>query len=317
MMATAFLAALIQIQLSVGQEGGYLGLRVNLADVLLPVMGFAVLVLLATKKAAWPQWILRGTWWWLAALGAVMIFSFFNGHFITGEWSRWALVNKLAGWFILTAYFCLGGWIATNSGNATRALFADLFVTAFCAVAAASLAVLYFYDAVIFTPETLIPYPLRGLMGNRNAFAFLAGVVMIMAAIKDFRGGGLHHRFLLPLLAFLLPLAVFETGSRTGAAVVAIAFVTIFFLHPAQVFRRMMPWIALGIVTVFLIHSATGSPMLRENQVERTSLISDIAQKTVADERMEPRIEKRGEAVRLRTARDAIALWREYPFFGA
>lgn len=317
MMAAAFLAVLIQIQLSVGQEGGYLGLRVNMADALLPFLGLAVLVLLAAKRTVWPQWILKGTWWWLAALGAVMTFTFLNGHFITGEWSRWALVNKLAGWFILSAYFCLGGWIVTNGGNAARALFADLFVTGFCVVAAASLAVLYFYDAGIFTPETLIPYPLRGLMGNRNAFTFLSATVMIVAAMKEFRGGGLHHHCILPLLSFLLPPVIVESGSRTGAMMAVLTLAAISFLHPKQVLHRMMPWIMAGIAALFLIHAATGAPLLRENQIERTSLISDIAQKTAADERMEPRIEKWGDAVRIRTARDALALWREHPVTGA
>jgi hypothetical protein len=317
MMTAAFLAVMIQMQLSMGEGSGYLGLRVNLADILLPVLGVFVLATLLMKKSAWPQWILHGAWIWLAALSAIMLFAFLNGHWVTDEWSRWALVNKLAGWFILVAYFCLGGWIAANGGNAARSLFIDLFVTGFCAVAAASLAVLYFYDAGIFTPETLIPYPLRGLMGNRNAFAFLCAVVVIVAAVREFRGGGLHDRFLMPLLSFLLPLIIVEAGSRTGVAVITAILVLIFFLHPAQMLRRVMSFLAMGVVAAFLIHAATGAPLLRENQIARTSLISDIAQKTAADERMEPRIEKRGEAVRLRTARDAVALWQEHPLFGA
>jgi len=318
LLMAALAAILIQIQMSVmTAPGSYLGLRVNLADLMLPVAGLVVLVTLLRKKSLWPRWSLSGTWVWLIVLSGLMLLSFLYGYTVTGEWSRWALTNKLVGWFVLVAYFCLGGWLATNSGAAVRARFLKFFIATFCLAAIGSLIILLLSD-LGFTIVPYKVYPLAGVMGNRNAFALLCVVALVIAVYED-QHGAAHRQArwiggLLPVISFLLPALLVGIGSRTGAVVMAVALLALVCLRPGPFLRRIVPYIAAGMVVVVAVYSVTGKSLLRENQISRTIIAADLAQQNP-----EALLEKRtgSEAIRLRVNSDAVVLWQKHKLIGA
>lgn len=320
LIAAALFGTLIQIQMSImAERGGYLGLRINLADALLPFAGLVVCTTLFLKKSILPRWTLRSTWLWLIALSLLIVASLLHGHTVTGEWSRWALANKFIGWFVIVGYFCLGGWLATNGGAAVRDIFLRYFILTFCIIASGALIALYLNDFGVLPYPRFHIYPLSGLMGNRNAFAFLTVAVFIAAALKDFTGQGLLPRFLLPFVSLLLPILFIETGSRMGWIVTVIAFSTIALMHPKKTITRMMPYIATGIAILSVIHGLSGKPLLREHQMERTSVFVQAAKnESLTPETIEAQIPKRtSEAVRARVLQDSLTLWLSDPLFGA
>lgn len=308
------LGILIQIQMSfMAERGAYLGLRLNLADLLLPFAGLYVLTALLRKKSRWPDWALPGAWIWLAALSVLMTAALFHGHAVTGEWSRWAIANKFTGWFIMLAYFCLGGWLAANGGSAARERFSACFAGAFCAVAACSLVVLYLSDAGVFSGGSFRPYPVSGLMGNRNAFAFLTVAVVVLAAHEDARKPG----WIFPVLGFLLPVLFIETGSRTGWIVAAAMLSTLAVRNPPQFFHRLLPFMIAGAVLVAAIHGVTGKPFLRNKQFQNAGIVVDTLKGVEIDQKTRTHLYATSEIVRLRVLHDAVALWRAHPVAGA
>ena len=89
-----FLAIALQIQVTLFSSEDYLGLRVNLADFILPLLGLFILISLLLKRSVWPRWSGKFGYWAIALLSAAMLLACVNGYLTLGHWSNWALVNK-------------------------------------------------------------------------------------------------------------------------------------------------------------------------------------------------------------------------------
>jgi hypothetical protein len=321
LIAAALFGILLQVQMSImAERGGYMGLRISAADLLLPLGGLVVLITLLTKKSTMPRWVMRGTWFWLIALSLLIGTSLLHGHAVMGEWSRWALTNKLIGWIVVLAYFCLGGWLTTNGGAAMRDIFLRFFILTFCLIALGSLVVLYLNDFGFLPPLTFRTYPLSGLMGNRNALALLTACVFLAAAMKDFSGHGLLPRTLLPCVALFLPILFIEIGSRMGWVTIIAALCFISLRYPKKTFTRIMPTIAAGVAIVSIVHGLSGKPLLRERQILRATTIVEAVQKKseTPPALMQSKFwERNSEGIRLRVAHDSITLWLTDPMVGA
>ena len=114
--ALCFITALsLQIQISLFASPTYLGLRINLTDLLVPFAGAAILVTLLTKRSLWPQWNMKHIYIWLAVLTGIFAAALIHTHFTYGEISRWALVNKFGGWIVLLGIMGMGAWMAANA----------------------------------------------------------------------------------------------------------------------------------------------------------------------------------------------------------
>ncbi len=254
-IALFFLAAIaiaLQIQISLFAEGDYLGLRINLADFLLPLAGLFVLVTLLSKKSHWPQWINKYTHSTLLALLAILTIALINGYFYIGEWSSWALINKYFGFFILMSYFYLGGWLVTNFGqNQVLRTFTRFFLGFFIVTL-----VLSIID-VIQQPYTetslwIGDFAWDGFMANRNAY-----MVIAIFAIVSLLTHSLYSKAPLPfwcssLLWTIIPTFAIYNASRTGWIFGALIICAYLIKTPIKFMKTRAPFLVLGTALTFL-----------------------------------------------------------------
>jgi hypothetical protein len=227
----------LQIQVTLFQSADYLGLRINLGDLLLPFAGLGILYTLIRRQSFWPQWQLRHLYIWLAGLAIVLGGALLHTHFTYGEISRWALVNKFAGWFILAGLLGLGGWIGTNAKQTHVALFAKSFLYfGLAIVVIESLLMLgesYFFD--FYASHNIPrPFPLAGLMVNRNAFGVLYLALTTFSLAFYFSDTQLLKRwYYLSFFAFMPYLAMFN-ASRTMIVTLVLVLLGFFLFNLRQ-----------------------------------------------------------------------------------
>lgn len=208
-------AVALQIQITLFQTANYNGLRISLADLLLPI-GFLIVRRFELQKPF--------GWWAIISMTLAVTYSMINGYFIQGEISHWALINKFAGWFILMGYFAIGA-------SLNREVFFKTFVAFFILLA---------FKEVLILDEGYID----GLMANRNAYAFMLVCVLVLATVRNYTP-------LVYILWTLLPILVLLNASRT--LWLCIPFLILFLtLNNWRQILRLSPCLLLG-VTVFVL----------------------------------------------------------------
>ena len=134
----------LQIQCDLFSTPDYLGLRVNLADLMVPLAGAGILLSLVLKQSVWPQFSIARGWVWIAGLMIVMTLSLFQS-----EWNQWGFLNKYCGWLVLLSLFLWGAWLGTNAPTITVIRFLKILVYAGIAIMGAGMLVLFLRDAGI------------------------------------------------------------------------------------------------------------------------------------------------------------------------
>lgn len=249
-LIVAVFAVCLQIQVSIFAKGDYLGLRVNLADVLLPVACIGMIYyVFAQKGINWPKSDLLKWIFCLAFLFVVMSVSLVNGYVTNGFLSGWAFVNKYVGYIMLACYFCIGGWIAVATGGAMdiRTFLVRVTVFFFLFVFALSI--------VAFLMQMLSPvffgwpqFPWAGFMANRNAYMLLAVLVMCFIVFYDDVSETPIPRWAVSLFWFLMPAFWVYNASRAGWFVMAILILYYAGRSPLKKLRYLLPLLVAGSV---------------------------------------------------------------------
>lgn len=302
----------LQIQVTLFQSAEYLGLRINLGDLLLPFAGLGILYTLIRKQSLWPEWQMRHIYLWLAALTFVLTAALLHTHFTYGEISRWALVNKFAGWFILVALLGLGGWIGTNAKQAHLELFTRTFLYFGLAVIAVESFMMigqsYWWTFYI---DYNIPtrYPLDGFMANRNAFGVLYLAFTTFTLALYFSNSPALKRFYYPAFFFLLPFVVMFNASRTVIVTLMLLLFGFIFCHFRQ-FKKigdMLGCFALAAIVLFgIYHNKPNDVMIvKGNQLSIEEHL---------DGQESPHI---GDSMRLSILKDAKEMLSERPVTGS
>jgi O-antigen ligase len=258
-IALFFLAAIaitMQAQISLFAHEDYLGLRINLADFILPFAGLYALYSLITGKTRWPQWSNKYTPYLLFSLLGILTIALINGYLYIGEWSSWALINKYIGFIILICYFFLAGWLVTNFEH-NQILFT--FTRFFCGAFIVTL-VLGIID-IIQQPYTTFPllignYAWDGFTANRNAYMLVA-----LFAIVSLLTHSLYYKAPLPfwcssLLWTIMPTFTLYNSSRTGWIFGTVIICAYFIKAPKRFFKDIAPFLAIGTALVFLIFNS-------------------------------------------------------------
>jgi len=144
-------------------------------------------VLLIVLLAAGIDWITSGfqlpearlkLWWlWLIGLTAWMAVSLVVGRLNTGEWVRWAYLNKGAGWFVLVGYFLAGLWLAQRGRRLVVPALATFIGVGWLvsAIGFAGFVVFVLFPELTDMSRFIRP---QGLAANPNAFAISIAVVV-------------------------------------------------------------------------------------------------------------------------------------------
>lgn len=303
----------LQIQYDFFSSPTYIGLRLNLADLMVPVAGLGIALSLLLKKSAWPA--ISQDWPWLAALTGIMTFALFTGYWRNGDWNQWGLMNKYAGWWLLMALLLWGAWLRTNT--TAEYLTSLLKITAWSGalIMICGILVLLLRDHATLPAEGIFSYPLAGLMANRNSYALWLCCLSVLI--------GVFQRYNQPLLPhgmavsfwLLLPLAHILIGSRAGWIVQALIFLP---LMP-YVGRRAWGPALVGIGLVFLLAAANFVTVSREWQFYLFENLSRVVQDdTLSYEKTGSQpYEQLSDVYRMKAAHDALALWKTAPIAGA
>lgn len=306
----------LQLQLTVFKHEGYLGLRLNAADILLPFLGVLVLARLLLKKDRLPQWRVSGTYLWLLGLTIVMSIAVFNGHYTTGNWDQWAIINKYAGWYVLLAYLGLGGWIgsrpAAEWAPPVQYIFTGFWIVSMVAV----MARLMWIDLQGDTHQILMNYPLAGFMGNRNAFAFLSFSAVALLSALHIRQNS-KSKWMLHATWALLPLFYAYNASRAGLVILTFLLLSFAVINFKFTLKHIWFPFAVGAFTALLFFLSFNSYAMQitKGHVENSSQLVELGHLTA--EEAKEKLDYIGDKVRMDTYSDAISLWQQHPVLGA
>lgn len=305
------LAILLQIQISLFRHEGYLGLRINAADLILPLLGILVFARLAFRKDRLPAWRIPGFYIWISALSALMIFALFNGYNNSGEWNTWALVNKFTGWFVLLGYLGLGGWIANSAGQPGIAVVKSVSLIFWGIVTIASLAWLISFDL----KYDLSYYPMGSLMANRNAYAFLWFCMLALMTTSQMRKTGRPAWWFYGMWA-LVPLFYVYNGSRAGFVVFVFLMLVFSILHFRFTLRHILPPLLAGILACTLFYSNFSSYAygLTSGNIRNSAQLIQAGK--MSREQANQILIYEGDKMRIRTYGDALELWSRHPVTG-
>ena len=292
-----------QIQVLLGQNADYMGLRITLSDLFLPLAGLFVLYTLIKKQSIFPKWRAPFFTATIILASASIILGLLTAYLNYGEISNWALLNRGLGWFILVSYCYLGGWLTQNVSDET------------CEKAIKIFALFFFLSTIFFLAKFFIfelnksfmdvgkeNYDaLSGFMGNRNAYAFL--FVSVLALCSVFKSH--NNRFLSDgVFAFFwlcVPFIAIFNGSRAGwILLVLTVIIGIFYLKRKSLKLIILP-IILSTVVLTGFYQVNKNIILRENQIRRTQHAFEWVG---------------SDQLRLRVVDDALALWRESKITG-
>ncbi|MCE7886384.1 MAG: O-antigen ligase domain-containing protein [Alphaproteobacteria bacterium PRO2] len=303
-IAAVLFAITLQINLTFMASADYPGLRISAADFLLPLAALFIGVSFLRRRSAWPAWEKPFRWLAPLAMSGVMIFAFVNGYFVQGEISRWALTNKLTGWFVLMGYFGAGAWLAANHGRVLPHFIRAFVLFAMAAMAwdiAIQIFKMYGVEISAYGPWEAA----RGFMANRNAYGFLLAAAAALVTVQGFEKTRPRPEFYIFWLMF--PAVFIFNGSRTLWVCTAFLLVVFICLDWRKSLKIILPCAAIGSSLFFLIFSA-------EQQK-----IFIAAPLTGIDALVEKRDDAQGygHAERMDIIHGALAMFKERPLQGA
>lgn len=315
LLTALIVAILLQLQLTFFKTEGYLGLRLNAADLILPLAGLLIFMRLVLRRDALPEWRIKGIYWWLLALTAVMSFALLKGHATIGEWDRWAIINKYIGWYVLLAYLGLGGWIGSRPVAEWLKGLMSLLIAAWVCTLVIAMGKLMWIDMQGNTHQILLNYPLAGVMGNRNAYAFLSfSMLAIITALQLRQAQPPSWGFY--VLWALVPLLYCYNASRAGLVILAFLIIAFCILNLKFAARRILLPFLIGALATFFYFSSFDSYAMQitGGHVKNSAQLIELGYLT--PEQAKDKFDYVGDKVRTETYGDAIELWRQHPLTG-
>ena len=304
----------LQMQISLFSSEDYIGLRVNLADLFMPLIGIFVICSLFFKQSDWPQFHIKHLYYWLAGLGSIFFLALLNSYIHYEVWSQWALINKCMGWLVLSAYFLLGGWLAFNASARSLLLFFKLAVFFFVAVLVceSTLALFRFYDLRSWLP--VLELPMEGFMANKNSLIFLG--LSLLGATTCLTNKVFSKAFCSFFWFLILVIFIF-TGTRAGIIALFFLFFLLFFL-PLVPWKNIFKGLVAGILFISIVQITSSQSIFFFYQ---KAIPSKTVIENVSDGQPPEFIEKEGEYVgdshRLKILDTTKNMIIENPIFGS
>ncbi|MBN8521151.1 MAG: O-antigen ligase family protein [Alphaproteobacteria bacterium] len=262
-----FLPLALQIQINLFRSPEHTGLRLNLADLLLPIMGIIIMWSLWHKKTIWPQWRIPHVGLWMTGLSVILMMGVLNTYYIWDVWSTWAIVNKLTGFGVLACLFYVGGWIGANMTAPHIQKFLHLFFIFFLIVATSQSVMVWLGHIDVTRLYDVVPYPIAGLMANRNAFAFLMVASFILSLSLWMSSRTRIMTWVLGGFYFLLPFLWTYNGSRAGIIIFGVILILSLFLYGRHMIRPVLIMIfGFLALTVFYAGQTFKLNVLQDNR---------------------------------------------------
>ncbi len=291
-----------------------------------------VLVVVAT------DWLMSGLqlpearlklWWlWLAGLTVWMAVSLITGRLSTGEWIRWAYLNKGVGWLVLTGYFAAGIWIA-DRGRLLAVPALATFVGMGWLVSAIGFAAFLIF--VLFPDLTDAERFFRpqGLASNPNAFAIsIAAIVVIQLPLM--KAQAVYRPLWFRIGLSLMMLAFAYAGSRSAWVGLAAGLAVLLAFRQIPLREILIAALLALIINLLTVDLLTWSkkqtaPVVASETVEAPNAAgADVEPVPPPPVVRDPYhylardnvLSDEGLSHRLITAKQAISDWGDNPVFG-
>ena len=310
------LCLLLQLQLTFFKTEAYLGLRLNAADLILPLIGILIIIRLALGKDRWPAWRVRGTYLWLAGLTVVMTFALFNGHNTIEGWDKWAILNKYTGWYVLLAYLGIGAWLGSRPVAEWVNSLLPFFIAVWVCGLIITLGPLMWFDMQGDRHHILLNYPLDGFMGNRNAYAFLSFSALAIITALQLRSATLPSWGFYTLWA-LVPMLYSYNASRAGLVILVFLLIAFSLLNLKFACRYVLLPLVVGALATFIYFSSFNSYAMQitGGHVKNSAQLIELGYLT--PEEAKEKLDYVGDKVRTETYGDALELWQQRPLSGS
>lgn len=303
-----FVAMLVYFQLQVPTLAGTM-VNLNLADPIALLGGVVFISLYRHSSNGAEIWRSRHMPLYLGLATSVLVLGFALGCARLG-FIEWAFFNRLLGWLVLLAYLGTGALALATGGEARRASMFKVLIVSGVAIAGLEivLTTLALMNAKV---GSLLPHGgIMGLSQNTNAFALqlvLLFAFMLVGGV-EMRTDSVRGRMVTAVLAMLI-VAIYLTRSRMG-------YVTGSILLLAALALRWTDWrVAVRglILATFVLVVLLWLPHLWAETIAggNATVLTDSG-------RLMPRLIDAGsDGERWSSIVRGLALWREFPLFGA
>ena len=321
--AALFLSLLVplalQIQVDILERADYIGLRINIADLLLPLAGLGIALSLGCRHSQWPKFHLRYAYAWIAGLTLILTASLIHGYMNMGAWSNWALVNKYLGWLTLMSLFMWGGWIATNASPVLIRNLMRVFAISGLVILGLGMIVVLMKDFLPLPDLGFFDYPLSGFMSNRNAYSFFVCALSVVLAVFHFKGQPLVPAWVLFAFFLLLPLAHALIGSRAGWFLHPVILIGLMWMGRRESLKMLLLPLMAGLLMTVTLATTQAIEISRNQQFRLISQMKTVVEEENLDftsPEIQRKYRRQSDAYRVQAAYDAVSLWKTSPIFG-
>jgi O-antigen ligase len=308
-------AIALQIQVTWFSNETYNGLRLNLADTTLPILGLFILIGLFLNKTTLPKFQIKHSIKWLIFLQCIMIAALLNSYIEYQEIIRWALINKTIGFAILTSYFLLGGWLANQIRENQLHLFIKTTVYFFLtAMVLQTLDYSLYYTG--FLDKTIFPqFPAAGLIANKNTYFLL--YLCVLTIVSCYRNLQLPPVIIFLLYA-LIPITLIYTGARTSVLILPILLPVLFLLTTNGNRKKVIIALIIGSLSIpfFLNFQKIVLPSFKARN-QQTFNIVQINPKHGSIKKSLNQLSYPGDQLRVEILKTTIGLIKENPILGS
>ncbi len=314
----------MQIQITLFASDGYYGLRLNLADLMLPFMGLFIAGSLLLHKSHWPVFQVQYIYVWLAGLALILLGALTHSYLLYGAVSQWAFLNKFCGWFVLCAYFLMGAWFVRNLPRKTIAGFFKIAVLFFLVVFCICAIPLFLHYIHVIENPGIFEFPVAGMMANKNAFIFLFLSFFCLANLMP------RDRFWgkAALIFWLLaPFAYALTFARAGLFIFPLLILFLWLLKADIPWRKSLLFISLGSLFIFTfnwmgVHNILGISRIDGFHPHRNVAITDLQQvignpSTLTESKPPENINYGGDRMRIAIIQTSLEAIKDHPVIGA
>ncbi len=315
------MAIALQIQTTLFASDGYLGIRISLADLILPFAGVFIGLELLTKKSDWPKWCMPNVYLWLAGMTGVLVLAGIHAYFLYGHIGTWAIGNKLGGWPVLIAFLLMGGWIGSNAKTTHIQNFIKVMLYFGLTVLAYQCFFAFLQSFESIRPITgwykHIEYFIPGLMKNRNAYAFLMLTIYGFVIFQFFAKKAFVPRYIINIYIALFPVFLTYNASR-AAIIAAIIYIPLTIILNFSNKKKIIKFSLLIALNSFLLLA------LLHDKGNAVALISHTPKEIFQEAKLgqslseiKENIEYSGDDMRLTVLEGALEIFKQNPVFGS
>lgn len=312
---TLLAACAFQLQMDFLETETYAGLRLSLADFLLPITGLFILASLHLKQSEWPVYKIPNTYIWLSAITILLLVSLYIGRVHQDDIvPKWGLYNKVFGWLTLVAYFMWGAWFTYNGKSIKIYKFFrvfSIFTFATCAIGSVIITLQDFH--VI---DGIVAYPFKGLMGNRNALGFTVLCVTILIFFYGQTAKPLINAWAERLFWTFLPLIHVQIGSRSCWILLFLQMAAFAFINRRYFLKSIAPFIGIGAAIVLFFAAIHPNFVFKQHQDVQFVQLPGLLEVFNGTKEANSASYVQSDMLRLKVNGLALELWSKSPVLG-